>query len=103
MPGPDGKLTPEERKKVEDWLAKYPKWLGANCPICGSNMWMLAENLVQPVTVGEGANLLLGGVGYPQVMLISNPCGYALFLNAVMIGLLPGSKPVQQPEEDKKA
>jgi hypothetical protein len=38
-----------------------------------------------------GNSLMLGGVGYPQVMLISIGCGHTLFFNAVMLWHLIGS------------
>jgi hypothetical protein len=94
MPDKDGKLTDEERQKVVAWVTKYPATPDARCPICGSPNWMVAEHLVQPITIGPGMGLQLGGLGYPQVQLISDPCGYTRLLNAVMIGLLPpGEKP----------
>ena len=94
MPNKDGKLTDEERGKVTAWLEQYPPALGANspCPICGSDTWMIGEYLVQPVTLGPNIMLQLGGVSFPQIMLISIPCGYTRFLNAVMMGILPPAK-----------
>ena len=92
MPDKDGKLTDEDRKKVNDWLAKFPEWINGTCPICGSKQWMLAEHLVQPVTLGPSEGLQLGGIGYPQIMLVSNPCGYTRMLNAVIIGVLQETK-----------
>lgn len=90
MPDQEGKLTTEERQRIIAWLEQYPKSVDAKCPVCGSETWMIAERLVQPVTLGTGVSLQLGGPGYPMVLLISNPCGYTRFLNAVMIGgLLP--------------
>ncbi len=91
MPDKDGLLTNEERKKVSDWLAKYPASPSQACPICANAEWMLAERIVQPVNLGPGMGMQLGGAaGYPQVMLIS-PCGYTRYVNAVLIGLLPGA------------
>src|SRR5438067_1595204 len=100
MPDKDGKLSAEERTTVVNWLEQYPAFQHSTCPICGSEDWMLAEYLVQPVTLGPNVALQFGGTGYPQVMLISNPCGYTRLINAVLIGILPGSKP---PEPEKPA
>jgi hypothetical protein len=96
MPGPDGKLTEEDRAKVVAWLSQYPKAADSQCPLCSSPEWMVAEYLVQPITLGPNTSLQLGGIGYPQVMLISNPCGYTRFVNAVIVGVLPGSKPEEK-------
>ena len=93
MPDHDGLLTPEDRKKVDAWFAKYRETARFNCPVCGAADWMLAERLVQPITLGMGMMLELGGVaGYPQIMLIS-ACGYTRFANAVMVGVLESNVP----------
>lgn len=96
MPDKDGKLTDEDRNKVIAWLGQYPPALGANspCPICGSTTWMIGEYLVQPITLGPNITIQLGGPSYPQVMLISVPCGYTRFINAVIMGIL-------QPDKEK--
>jgi hypothetical protein len=98
MPDPTGKLTPEELKKAHDWLAKYSPGAETACPICRSTTWIIAEHLVQPVTLRAGLSIQLGGLSYPQVMVISNPCGYTMFLNAVLVGILVGTPPVSPPE-----
>lgn len=92
MPDKDGKLTDEDRQKVIAWVTKYPQAEHSVCPICGTGNWMIAEYMVQPLTIGAQLGLQLGGIGYPLIMLISNPCGYTRFLNAVMIGLVPSNR-----------
>src|SRR5258708_1838700 len=89
MPDNEGKLTAEDVNKIQAWLAQYPTAADARCPLCASPEWIVAEYLVQPVTLGPGNALRLGGIGYPQVMLNSNPCGYTRFINAVIIGIVP--------------
>ncbi len=88
MPGQDGKLTAEDRQKIAAWLARFPTGADSACPMCGSTTWMIAEHLVQPITVGPGGNAFFGGVSYPQVMMISNPCGYTRTVNAVVMGVV---------------
>ena len=90
MPGPTGLLTPEDKQKVINWLQS--KGQDPACPFCGVRQWVIADHLVQPVTVGGGGSLQLGGAGYPQVMLISPPCGYTVLINAVIAGVLPGNR-----------
>jgi hypothetical protein len=92
MPDTVGKLTEAEQKKVLEWLQFHEKE-PRKCPLCGSSNWTLAAHLVQPLTMGPNVTVQLGGESYPLVMLISNPCGHTLFVNAVMIGLLPPSPP----------
>jgi hypothetical protein len=90
-----GALTEAQRKEIAEKLDKI--WTGSakNCPICGSNQWLVGQHLVQPITLKDNA-LQLGGTGYPQIMLISRPCGYTLFFNAVIFGVVP-------PESESEA
>lgn len=100
MPDQSGKLTQDEIKKVHEWLAKYPKGADAPCPICQTSTWWIGEHLVQPVTVAAGFSIRLSGVGYPQIMLISIPCGYTMYINATAAGILPPPPP--EPSSDVK-
>jgi predicted RNA-binding protein with TRAM domain len=90
MPDESGKLTPDEKTKVVAWLTSFGRPAPA-CPICGSENWQISDHLVQPVTLGPKVTLLLSGIGYPQVGIVSVPCGYTMFVNAVMAGVLPGA------------
>ena len=87
MPDKDGRLTPDEKQRVAAWLTSQgiPPPV---CPFCGQREWAIGDHLVQPVTLGPGGGLTLGGVGYPQVMLISSKCGYTALINAVIAGVL---------------
>lgn len=92
MADDQGKLSDDDRKKVVQWITRFRPGV-MNCPICGSPNWTVGGHLVQPVTLGSGNSLMLGGVSYPQAMLISDPCGHTLFLNAVVMGLVsPGAE-----------
>jgi hypothetical protein len=82
------KLSEDEKERVKAWLRE--KWRNpAICPICGSKEWLVGDHLVQPITMGKDRGLQLGGISYPQVMVISPTCGYTMFLNAVVVGLVP--------------
>ena len=82
-----GKLTVEDKAKLTAWFAKFGQ-PSPVCPICGDRNWSIADHLVQPVTLGPGFGVQLGGVSYPQAMLISK-CGHTLFVNAVLSGIVP--------------
>ena len=87
----------------EDKL-KFVHWLNAKgikaCPMCGQNKWAVGERLVVPNTWhGPGAGLVVGGVSYPQAMLICGNCAYTAFYNAVVVGLVSGKK---EPEGDEQ-
>jgi|SRR5215831_6240134 len=102
MPGEDGKLTQEDKNKVIEYLKT--RWKAPQaCPICGESQWFVADHLVTPTIMGPGASFLLGGVAYPLVMLVSTPCGYTRFLNAMQIpGLVPPTPSESSPVEEKK-
>ena len=88
MPDSSGRLTQEDQDAVQQWLAT--NWhRNQRCPISGHNNWFTAEHIVQP-TATTGGSVVLGGTGYPQVMVICQGCGYTMYFNAVVIGLLPG-------------
>lgn len=102
MPGQDGKLTPDEYAKVREWLKRFPESENTACPVCKSQEWLIAEHVVQPITVTHGNAFMMGGIGYPQVMLISLPCGYTRFMNSVVMGISPPAdiqSPSDKPEE----
>jgi hypothetical protein len=90
MPDPSGKLTPDEKDRAAAWVNE--KWRGNRvCPICGSTRWILGDHLVQPIVLGNKQNILLSGVSYPHLMVISPSCGYTMFVNAVIVGLVEPS------------
>jgi len=78
-----------DKSKVQAWLQE--KWTGLKtCPVSGDNNWIIADDLLQPMIHASGG-LRVGGRGYPLVMLICRTCGYTMFLNAVLMGLLDSS------------
>ena len=97
MPDSGGKLTQDEKQKIADWLKERSQGANPVCPVCGDPHWFIADHLVQPITY-SGGGLSIGGPGYPQAMLVSAKCGYTRFLNAVVIGIVPGGK---EPETKK--
>ena len=73
------------------WLSE--KWTESNqCPISGHNSWSISADIVQPATspstmISPTQGLMLGGRAYPLVMVTCTECGYAMFFNAVVMGL----------------
>lgn len=97
MPDATGKLTQEDKEKIKAWLGKFSPGIDSVCPVCKSTTWYICEHIVQPITLNGAQGLQLGGLSYPQVMLNSIPCGYTLFLNAVIMGLAPAAPPGPPP------
>jgi hypothetical protein len=90
MPQANGQLTDDEKKIILGWLKE--RWKQPDkCPICGDDQWSVADHMVYPLNYA-GGSLIMGGPNYPQVMLISNKCGYTIYFNAALMGLLSEPK-----------
>lgn len=79
-------LTPEQKQKIVDWL-KHRNAPRA-CSVCGANDWNLAAHLVVPSTWMPDGGISLGGVSYPQAMLLCKNCSHTIYFNAVIMGVL---------------
>ena len=92
MPNDQGVLSESEKRDAGERINKL--WTGSkNCPICGSNKWIIADHLISSQIVTAGAGIMIGGPSYPAVLLISEPCGYTLQFNAVILGVLKSEGP----------
>src|ERR1700722_4647569 len=94
MPDQFGRLTSEDEAKAREWFATHWK-SDLICPICGSDQWHTIPHVVTlPRLAGDG--LLPGTVTYPQLAVMSVPCGYTLLFNAVVMGIAPAGPPPQE-------
>jgi hypothetical protein len=88
MPDPfRGTLTPEEVQKAITWLNAH--WGPADkCPMHGGQVsWGVEAQLVE--TVGYGVMAGRGRTTYPMLVVICQTCGFTVFVNAVMAGIVP--------------
>ena len=85
MPGLDGRLSQSEKDDIRRRIDELWRGGAKNCPICGSNKWFLSDHVVEAPIVTEGVRGF--GSAYPSVLLISEPCGYTLHFNAVILGV----------------
>jgi len=83
---PKSNLTPEEHARAKAWVDKHAPDL--TCAVCGSQKFILAEHLVTPNLTRTTGGFMIGGVAYPQVMVICSVCAHTLYFNAGVIGLL---------------
>ncbi len=85
MPDANGRLTPDDRNQVVQWL--QAKGRNHECPVCASNKWMIGDHLVNgQVHVVDGQ--LPPRESYPQVILVCNNCAYTRYFMAVPMGLV---------------
>lgn len=87
MPDQEGKLTQTEKSRLADWYQK--NWNQSfKCPVCQSDKWTTAEHTVE-APVYRGGTMIIGGEPhYPLVAVFSIPCGYTVFMNAAIMGIL---------------
>ncbi len=92
MPDAQGKLSSEDKEKIQKWLKE--KWKASNlCPISQDNKWIINDYVTTPMNFG-GGGMIVGGQVTPQIMMICASCGYTLYFNAMVMGILkPDVKP----------
>jgi hypothetical protein len=97
MPDPEGRLSEEEKDTIRAWLDE--RWVVQSraCPISGHREWIVADHLVH-IFRYTPRGFVIGGPTYPHAAVICRGCGYTLFFNAVMIGLVPAGS-----EKESKA
>jgi hypothetical protein len=86
MPDASGKLSAQEKIQIYQKINDLWRGSAKNCPICGSAKWFIADHVVESPIITEGVRGF-GAGAYPSVMLISEPCGYTLHFNAVILGV----------------
>jgi hypothetical protein len=69
-----------------DWLQSTGYRLPA-CPISRGKNWSVAEHIVE-FRQYQGGHFSSVGSVYPAVMIICQDCGYTIFVNAALIGLV---------------
>jgi hypothetical protein len=95
-----GKLTEQDKKRVIKYLTERGFHLRSICPVCASQEWFIGDHLVMPPVLTPNVGLSIGGPGYPLAMVISKGCGYTLFINAVILGLMPSPQDEQRAFEE---
>ena len=97
MPDENWKLTQKEKEDVVAWIKE--KWENTKCPFSGHNEWNLGDELVR-TTKYTGNNLLIGGSTYPLIIFTCIGCGYVVYINAILVGIVP--KEEKAPPEKKE-
>ncbi len=95
----DWRLSKENKQKIVDWVAQKAAKRPLICSVCHTQSWQLGEHLVAPTLYKHGGGLVVGGVNYPQALLICKNCGHTIYLNAVIIGVASDEKEVSEKEK----
>lgn len=78
-----GEITEQEQTKIRDWM-KSRAPAGLLCTVCQQrDSWIIGRHKTRL----QAPNALLGGVGYPQVVLTCRNCGHTVLVNAILMGL----------------
>lgn len=83
-----GALTPEQEETAQAWLAEV-FGDGPTCPMCSNNDWVMGPILSRLYAT----RALMGGRGYPTLVMVCENCAYTALFNALVIG-------VDQPDEE---
>lgn len=82
-------LTKDQKEKALQHLKI--KWGdGYKCECCGKDHFMLQDHIVAPPLFSGG--LIVGGVAYPQAMIVCANCGNTKYVNAIMAGIVTPNK-----------
>ena len=88
-------FTAEKRKQAIDWIDKN----NPVCEVCGKDKWTLVPDLISPALFEGG--MVIGGMTYPQVMIVCNTCGNTKYFNAIVIGVLDLKEEEKESGDDK--
>lgn len=72
-----------DKEAVQKWISEY--WTGTkDCLVCGSNDWILMDN-VWELRDFHGGDFSVGGPVLPLIALMCNVCGHTLLFNAIAV------------------
>ena len=80
------------------------EWLNKNwrtpkaCPICNQNNWAVSESLALLPRLVQEKMPVPENLVYPLFLVTCSTCGYTLFFNALVAGLLPLSMQEEKRE-----
>jgi hypothetical protein len=96
---PNLELSPEQVIKAQEWLGS--QWTTRACPFHGPTKWQVGRRLAAPVNYVPGGGVFLGGPAYPLIVVTCTACGFTVFVNAVVAGLIePRTPPVSTESKE---
>lgn len=86
MPNSDGRLTEEDHQKAQEWLRLH--WTRNRiCPMSDHNAWEIGAQVVAAPPFA-GRAMTQKGIVYPTIPVTCSVCGYTLYFNAVVMGIV---------------
>jgi len=84
-----GEMTDEQYTKAVEWVRE--KWSTDECPFhSGATNWYIDHSIAETPSYAPLAQFTGGVVRYPSIVVICSICGYTVFVNAILAGVLPG-------------
>lgn len=77
------------------------RWKDFNCKLCGQNDWTVVGHVSLSVTEVP-ARMVLGGDIIPLAAVSCQRCGNTVFLNEVVLGVVPSRLPRGMGGDDDK-
>ena len=102
MPDKQGELTDAEKQTIVDWLKERVPEGPPNCAVCAKKDWFVGDILVAPLHY-DGKGIKLGGAVYPNAVLVCKNCANTVFLNAIMMGIIPPKEEEKEEDTEKEA
>jgi hypothetical protein len=63
-----------------------------NCPICHKNDWAIMDKIYEIREFHGGGFVIGGGAILPVICIVCKICGYTIFFNAILLGIVPPEK-----------
>ena len=80
-------LTPEEMAKARAWVKA--RWTNGDCPFHGPTNWVLGDTMASPNSYAPSGQVSAGGKVYPLIVFTCSICGYTVFVNGLIAGIVP--------------
>jgi len=93
---PQAQFTDEQRERLGNWFRT--QWHHGACPVCNTNVWAPPDKPWE-VRPFHGGQVVIGGPGgiIPMFPITCVTCGYIVWINAVVAGVVGNSKPSPPP------
>ena len=80
-------LTPEQRQLIGNALFEKAGLATLICPASGDTNWEVEDQLAQLVATDNPNETRLGGVNFPEAVVICLTCGYTMMFNVFYLGI----------------
>ena len=93
---PSSAFTPEQQVRLQAWF--QTKWHHGPCPVCMTNNYAPPDRAWE-IRPFFGGGLVIGGSGgiIPMFPVTCTNCGYTVWVNAIIAGVILGGTADERP------